>query len=229
MSLKAFQTEPAIKVNVIQTEERKSPWKRAELSEVGSDIRFVQVWRHGGCYRAAHPLIEISENDTRALQVLIEDNALLKKLASLFPLLEESCAEMNVEHVQRIVVEANIGAQAPAAFPPSGTDVIVLMSLYRESRQHDIAVAASLVPAILAERKVEPQFPCDESRLVLFARTAFNTDNFLQRNDIGTQFTQDFDDSIGTDLSINATTFVYVVGDDAKGRLKLCHEKQPAG
>jgi hypothetical protein len=75
---------------------------------------------------------------------------------------------MNVKDMQRIVVEANIRAQASATLAPSGTDVIVLMTLYRKSRQHDIAVATSLVPAILAEGKMKAKFARNESRLVLF-------------------------------------------------------------
>src|SRR5262245_39813021 len=130
MSFKAFQAELAIEVDVIKTEEWKPAWERSALAEIGPDIRFVQVRCHRRCHGAAHPFIEISENDTRAAQVLVDDNALLKELTSLFSLFEEPCSEMHIEDVQRIVVEANIRAQASAALTASCTDVIVLVALY---------------------------------------------------------------------------------------------------
>jgi hypothetical protein len=168
MSLKAFQAKLAIEVDVIKTEKRKPAWKRAALAEIGPDVRFVQVRSHRGCHGAAHPFVEIAENDTRAAQVLVNDDTFLKELASLFSLFEKPRSEMNVKDMQRIVVEANIRAQASATLATSGTDVIVLMTLYRKSRQHDIAVATSLVPAILAEGKMKAKFARNESRLVLF-------------------------------------------------------------
>ena len=59
------------------------------------------------------------------------------------------------------------------------------MALDGESRQHDIAVPAALVPLVFPEREVESEFLGNVPGLVLFARTALVAHNFLESHDVG--------------------------------------------
>lgn len=223
MSREALQSQLAVKVDVIETEKREASGERSRPSQMVTDVGFVEMGRQRGRHGSAQPLIEISKDDSRPVQFFVGDDSLLEQFSCLSPLLEESRPEVNVEDMQRGVVEADIGPQAPSILPSTGTDVVVLMALYWEPSQDDVAVASALVAPVFAKREMETEFAGNESRLVFLAGPALVTDNFLKRNNIRSQLTQNVNDPIRTHPSVYATTFVYVVSNDSKGRTRLCH------
>jgi hypothetical protein len=87
------------------------------------------------------------------MQVVVDDNPFIDELARLLTLFEKAGSEMDVEYVQRGILNAEIGTETAAALASSGTDVVVLVALDRESRKDDVPVAAALVPSILPKRE----------------------------------------------------------------------------
>lgn len=122
---------------------------------------------------------------------------------------------MDIENVQDAFVNADIGPETAALFSAACRNVEILMALYREARQKDIAVPATLMLPVLSESEMKTQFIGNVSSLILFRGTAFEADNFLKGNNIGPQFAQHMDDAVRPDAPIHTTALVNVVGDDS--------------
>src|SRR5262245_58023077 len=163
------------------------------------------------------------------MKFVVYNDPLVDEFASLFALFKKSGSEMNVEYVQRRVIEPDVGAQTAAALTASRTDVVVLITLDWKTSEDDIPVAATLVPPILPKRKVKSQLLGHETCLVFFARSPFETDNFLKGHDIGMQLAQDLHDSLRPHESIHAAALVNVISNDAEGTDRISHlRQQPA-
>jgi len=215
MAVQALQSQHLIEVDVIQRKDGKPSGERPKSSEVSTHIGFVEVRDHSWSYRTPKPFIEVAQNDPGTMQFLIRDDPAIDQLARLLALFEEPGSKVNIENVEDVLVEADVSPQAASPLASAGADVVVLMALYGEAGQQDIAVSAALMPAILAKREVKSQFLGDKPRLVLFRRSTLKTYNLLQRNNIGVQLPQHVGDAVRLHAPVHATTLVDVVGDNA--------------
>jgi len=76
---------------------------------------------------------------------------------------------------------------------------------------------------------MESQFLGNEPRLILFARSPLQADNFLKSHDIGAQLPQHLDDSLRADKSVHAAALVNVISNDSEGTDGIFHlQLQPA-
>jgi putative phosphoribosyl transferase len=227
--VQAFQTQGSVEVNVIEAENGKRSRIGARPFEITPDIGFVEMRGHRRCHRTAKPFIKIPKNDTRPAQFLVRDDPLVHEFARLLALLKEACPEMNVENVQYLLGESDIGPQAASPLPSTGADVVVLMALNREPCQDDVAVPSAVVPPILTEGKMETEFLRDKPGLILFPETALTTDNLLKGDDIGVGLAQYLDNPIGAHTPIHATAFVNVISNNPEKRSDHTHESNAAG
>src|SRR5262245_52878829 len=133
---------------------------------------------------------------------------------------------MDVENVQDLFVQSDVGSQAASPLPSAGTDVVVLMGLNRKTRQDDVAVPSPVVPPVLTERKMETQLLSQKPGLILFGETILAADNLLEGDDIGIGFTQYLDNAIGPHTPIHASAFVNVISNNPEKRTKLTHESK---
>ena len=179
MSIQAFQAQRLIEVNVIEREDRKPSRKRAESSKISTHIGFIEMRGHPWSDRAPEPLIEVSQNNPWATQFVIGNDSAIDQLAGLFALFEKPGSKVNVENVEKVIVKPEVSTQAAAPLTPARGDVIVLVALYGKTGQQDIPVPATLVPAILAKRKVKSQFLRDKPCLILFRGPTLQAHNFL--------------------------------------------------
>jgi len=169
MSHETLEPQLTIEVDMVQSEDGKSSREGSRLLQVGMDIRFMKMGGERRCHRPSQPLVKVPENDSRSVQFFVDDDSLVEKLARLFALFEEACPKMDIKDMQGGVIEADIGPEATSSFPAAGADVVVLMPLDRKSRQHNIAVAPTLMPAVFAEGEMETQLAGYETRLIFFA------------------------------------------------------------
>lgn len=169
MSDETLQPQLMIEVDVIQPEDGKSSREGSRLRQVRMDVRFIKMGGERRCHRPSQPLVKVPENDSRPVQFFVSDNSFVEKLARLFALFEEARPEMDIKDMQGRVIEADIGSEAASSFAAAGADVVVLMPLDWKSRQHHIAVAPALMPAVFAEGEMETQLSGYETSLIFFA------------------------------------------------------------
>jgi hypothetical protein len=123
---------------------------------------------------------------------------------------------MQVKHMQGCRIQLDVNAQAAAAFAPARGEIVVPADVNRESRQDEVPVSSSLEPTSMAEGHMESESLRDEARLILVRVPAFDTDNFLQRNNISIDSLKDVHNPSRIYPLVHSATLVDIVGDYAQ-------------
>lgn len=214
--IQTIQTQAPIVVDVIEPEDGEPPRKCPGSLQIAPHIGLIEVRRECRRDRSAQPLVEIPKNDSWTAKLTARDNAFIDQFPGLFALFEKPRSKMDVEHVQSRFAESDVGSKATPSFPAPGRDVEILLALYWEPRQQNIAVTAPLVAPVLAKSDMEAEFLRNELRLILFREATLQTDNLLKGNDIRAHFTQHLHDPIGPDATVHSAALVNVIGNDPK-------------
>jgi hypothetical protein len=82
--------------------------------------------------------------------------------------------------------------------------------------QQNVAVGATLVAPIFSKFGVITQLFGQEARLMLFASTSLDANDFLQRDNIRVDRAQDFRDAFRPHATIQAATLMYVIRSDSQ-------------
>ncbi len=172
------------------------------------DIGLLEVRFHRPRNRSSNPLVEITKHDPHTFQFVMIHDSSIEQAPRLAPMLEERRSQVDVEDVESRSVESHVGPETTSGKPASALQVVVTARLNGESRQNDVSVLAAVQLAGFTEREVITQLVNDVSEMV--------AENFLKSNDIGVDFTQDPDDTIGPYLSIQSAALVNVVGNDSQ-------------
>jgi hypothetical protein len=99
--------------------------------------------------------------------------------------------------------------------------------LNRKPGQHDIAVPAAFVKAVLAESETESEFIGNILRLIFFGRSPFEAYHFLKRNDVCIELTQDLDNAVRPDAAVHTAAFMNVIGSNSKKTEGFGHFVKP--
>jgi hypothetical protein len=223
MAVETFQVERAFEIDVVQAKDREPTRKRAGSPEIAPNVRLIEMGCQRGCHGTAQPLIEVAKDDSRPAQLATRHDPLVDESPYLPPLLKESRAEMHIENVERVAAELNVRSQASPRLSTAGTDVVIPVTLNRETGQHNIPIASALVHPVLTKSEMESERLGDEPRLIFLRCASFKTDDFLKSNDVRVELAENTDDAVGTHSSIHAAAFMNIVSSDSKNRAGLKH------
>src|SRR6476660_5938215 len=101
-------------INVIEVQNGEDARIRATPLQVLVDIDALKERAEGAGGEAAHPFIEVAEDDLGSLDALVVDES--GQPGRLIPSFEHGGAEMDVVDVQRVAVDIEVGALTGARF-----------------------------------------------------------------------------------------------------------------
>ena len=213
--MQSLELQATIKIDVIQMKERQHAGIRPFPAQVMADICPFQMRTQRFCNGAAKPFIEIAQNNARSGKARMVDDLIVEQPPRLRAVFKERCAEVDIEDMQHGGVQLYVGAQASSGFTTPGRDVIVAMNVDGKPAEDDIPVTAAAKLARFSEGKMQAEFFGNKSSLIRFAIPPFDTQNFLQRNDVRVNLAQDVHNPAWAHTSIQTSTFVNVIGYDS--------------
>jgi hypothetical protein len=218
-----FQVKSCIEINVIEMQEGQNAGIGAGAAEMGADVSALKVRFEEARCKAPGPLVEIAEDDACYRELTVGKDSEVDELSSLKAAFEERGAQVNVEDMQdAAVLEVDVGLQAAAAFAAARRNIVVLRIVNRITGKKDIAVSPAFMAAILPHFSMVPEFLGYIAGLLMLAAFALDANDFLQRDDVSVQFTQDLRDAIGADAPIKAAALMDIVSGDAHAPRGVC-------
>ena len=108
-----------------------------------------------------------------------------------------------------------IRSETTPLLAPGLSDVIVMSMEKRKSAQGYISVCASSKPAVLTDPVMKPHLASDETRLMILCFFPFNTEYFLEGDDVSIDLPEDLRDSPNLNPLIKTASLMDVVGRDS--------------
>ncbi len=121
---------------------------------------------------------------------------------------------MEIENVQeRAVFRFYLHMQTTAPLSSDDGNVVIARTADRMTREQHIAVGAATVAPVFAEFAGETEPVCEIAGLLMVRLLPFPADDFLKGDDVGIDFLQYPEDSIGHNATVEPATLVDVVSD----------------
>jgi hypothetical protein len=212
-----LQSQISTEVNMVELKQRKYSGITLRPALARPDFRPLEVSAEQARSQPLGPLVQISKDDFVSAQLEIGEDLLAKDPPRLFPPFEERRAEVKIKDMQPPSgFQVDIRAEATSAFPGWHGKVVVAGAADRKAGEQCVSVGSSFVPAILANFRVESQFLGQVPRLMVFPMLAFNTNHFLQCDDIRVGVAQYAQNSIWPHAPIEAPAFVHVISSHSQ-------------
>lgn len=120
---------------------------------------------------------------------------------------------MPVNQMQRALRRLDDDELSTSRFTAAMTDRHLTFIAERPARQNQVAVAAFAVRDVqLKQMRLDAELMSEQARLIVVVRAADMAIDFLQTDQIGFLFLDDFDDSFETVAAIGSDTFVDIIG-----------------
>lgn len=206
----------AFVIDVIEMHDWEKPWVSAPAPQMLGQINAMQLFREHILRERPRPFVEVTEHDLGA-----DDTAIVNaggQLARLVAPLQQRRAQMDVVKVQDIVLRDlqvdTLRKTRLAGFP---AQVVLLMMLDREVREHDIAKERIAQMPRRRHHPPEAERRADFGRVARLQRACAN--HFLQRDDVGVDRGEHRSNPLWPGAAIKTTAAVDVIGDNPEGNL----------
>src|SRR5262245_33581713 len=95
-----FEAKNRVEVDVIEMEDRQDARICSRAPQMLPDIRLLQMLFHRPRHCTRKPFIKVTEDDTRAVKLMMIDDACVEQAACLAAMFEECRPQMNIKDVK---------------------------------------------------------------------------------------------------------------------------------